>query len=179
MKHFWRWCLPVVACAIAVPGLAGASGGVKPGDVPPPLTLTSADGKCVSLTERKGRVVLVDFWASWCGPCVTSFPAIDALYRELHDRGFDVVAINVDEQRGDANAFLADKSYAMTVVFDPEGRAPDAFGVAAMPSSYVIGRDGRVRFVHVGYNGKTLDQYRREIESLLAETGANQVDSPV
>ena len=123
-----------------------------------------------SVAAQKGKVVLVDFWASWCGPCKASFPALDTLYQELHDRGFEVIAINVDERAADAHAFLSDRPHSMAVVLDPKGTAPTAYGVTGMPTSFLIGRDGRVRFVHIGYTAKTIDSYRREIEQLLAET---------
>lgn len=159
--------VPMLACAVTA--LAARAEGVKPGQPAPMVRLPKADGTVVSLADNKGKVVLVDFWASWCGPCKASFPALDALYQELHDRGFEVIAINVDERREDANAFLSDRPHAMAVVFDPEGTAPAAYGVGAMPTSFLIGRDGRVRFVHIGYTAKTIDLYRREIEELLAE----------
>jgi thiol-disulfide isomerase/thioredoxin len=142
---------------------------VSPGQVAPDLRLQTEGGKSVSLAENKGKVVLVDFWASWCGPCKTSFPALDALYREYEARGFEVIAVNLDDRRRDAEDFLADRPHVMPVVFDPEGRSPRAFGLWGMPSSFLVGRDGRVRFVHVGYSAKVLDSYKSEIEQLLAE----------
>lgn len=162
--------LALVVLALATAALARASGPVRPGQPAPELRLPKADGTVVSLAGNRGKVVLVDFWASWCGPCKASFPALDALYQELRDRGFEVIAVNVDERRTDANAFLADKPHTMSVVFDPKGTAPSAYGVTGMPTSFLIGRDGRVRFVHIGYTSKTVEAYRREIEQLLAET---------
>ena len=135
----------------------------------PAVALPAADGTITRLADLRGKVVLVDFWASWCAPCKASFPALDGLYRELHDRGFEVLAINVDERRRDADAFLAGRSPAMTVLFDPKGASPRLFNVRAMPSSALIDRAGNIRFTHEGYTSKTLDSYRRELATLLAE----------
>ena len=135
----------------------------------PKLELPALDGTLTRLSDLRGKVVLVDFWASWCIPCKASFPALDALHRELHNRGLEVLAVNVDERRRDADAFLAGRSPAMTVLFDPRGATPAAFNVRAMPSSAVIDRAGNIRFTHEGYSNKTLESYRREIATLLAE----------
>ncbi len=158
-----------IVVAAFLPAALLARGGLKPGASAPELNLQTEAGKTLALGDLRGKVVLVDFWASWCGPCQSAFPALDDMYRSLHERGLEVVAVNLDEKRADADRFLADHPHEMAVVFDPKGKSAEAFGVDGMPTSFVIGRDGRVRFVHVGYTAKTLESYQREIEPLLAE----------
>jgi cytochrome c biogenesis protein CcmG, thiol:disulfide interchange protein DsbE len=140
--------------------------------VAPTLELTTLDGKSVRLADFMGRVLLVDIWASWCGPCKSSFPSLDALYLELHPRGLDLLAVNVDERRHDAEEFLSHHPHQMPVVLDPKGRVPEAFGADAMPSSFLIDRSGKIRFRHAGYTPATLEVYRQEIAALLEENGS-------
>jgi thiol-disulfide isomerase/thioredoxin len=135
----------------------------------PSIALASADGTTVQLAAYTGKVLLVDFWASWCIPCKTSFPALDAMYREYQPRGLDVLAVNLDERRHDADAFLESHPYHMTVLFDPKGASPVAFGVQGMPSSFLIDKAGTIRFTHMGYSGNVAESYRREITQLLGE----------
>ena len=113
--------------------------------------------------------MLVDFWATWCPPCKISFPALDSLYREYQPRGFEVLAVNLDEERRDADLFLAAHPHHLTVLFDPLGASPRAFGVKGMPSSFLIDKAGNIRFTHMGYSGNVDENYRREIAQLLAE----------
>ncbi len=124
----------------------------------PDVSVADAGGGAVSLSRYKGHVILVDFWASWCLSCKTSFPALDALAREYEPRGVAVLAVNVDERRRDADAFLAEHPHSMTVLFDPKGVAPQAFGVEGMPTSYLIDRTGVVRFTHEGYSARVAGQ---------------------
>jgi thiol-disulfide isomerase/thioredoxin len=135
----------------------------------PDVTLQAADGAAVRLSTFSGKVLLVDFWASWCVPCKTSFPALDTIYREYAPKGLEVVAVNLDEQRKNADVFLAAHPHRMTVLFDPKGIAPEAFAVKGMPSSYLIDRSGAIRFTHMGYSGNVDVSYRKEIAQLLAE----------
>lgn len=135
----------------------------------PDIVLRTQDGAAVRLADLKGNVVLVDFWASWCPPCKASFPALDALYREYRDRGVEVLAINLDERQRDADAFLAEHPHTLTVLFDPKGTSAAAFGVQGMPSSFVIDRDGIIRFTHQGYTGNVDTSYRQELAHLLSE----------
>ena len=164
MRRLTRFIV-VVAVAAAASGLLAAASPT----VVPDLTLQSADGAAVALSAYRGKVVLVDFWASWCPPCKTSFPALDSIFREYEERGVAVFAVNLDERRGDADAFLRGHPHRMTVLFDPAGVSPVAFGVKAMPSSFVVDKAGNVRFTHMGYSDSVDQSYRREIEQLLAE----------
>jgi cytochrome c biogenesis protein CcmG/thiol:disulfide interchange protein DsbE len=140
------------------------------GNLPAPaFSLKDRDGRVHTLADFKGRVVLIDFWASWCAPCKQSFPALDSLHQEFHDVGLEVVAINVDEDTKNAHEFLAGKSPVMTVLFDPKGKSPEAFKVEGMPSSFLIDRDGRVRFRHQGFTAQTKADFRREISILIGD----------
>jgi peroxiredoxin len=160
----------VAAFLVLVSSTAPSANGVlAPGQPAPDLTLQGRDGKPLTLTASKGRPVLVDFWASWCPPCRISIPALDSLYREFHDRGLDVIAINVDERRKDADEFIGTRQYAMPIVFDPRGNSPREAGVYGMPTSFLVDRSGKIRFVHRGYSDKVLESYRREVLQLLAE----------
>jgi len=135
----------------------------------PDVVLRSADGTAVQLAAYKGKVLLVDFWASWCVPCKASFPALDAIYREYQPRGLEVLAVNLDEERRHADAFLSVHPHRMTVLFDPRGAAPVAFGVKGMPTSFVIDKTSTIRFTHMGYSGDVDVRYRQEITQLLSE----------
>ena len=135
----------------------------------PAFSLKDREGHVRTLADFKGHVILVDFWASWCAPCKMSFPALDALHQEFHDAGLEVVAINVDEDTKDGYAFLAGKSPSMTVLFDPKGRTPEAFKVEGMPSSFLIDRDGNIRFKHQGFTTQTKADFRKEISVLIGD----------
>ena len=122
-----------------------------------------------AFASLRGRVVLVDFWASWCTPCRHSLPAYAALRGALGSRGFEVVGINLDEAEADAKAFLAEHPLSFVVVRDAAGDSARAYGVRGMPSSYLVGCDGTIRARHVGFKDKALPALRAKIESLLEE----------
>jgi len=160
---FMRLTLLLIAAVILAEPLMAAS---RPA---PDVTLQTAAGAAVHLSDFRGKVVLVDFWASWCVPCKTSFPALDALFREYHTRGVEVLAVNLDERRRDAERFLEEFPHAMSVVFDPKGNSAEAFGVQGMPSSFIIDGEGIIRFSHIGYTADVAQNYRHEIAELLSE----------
>jgi thiol-disulfide isomerase/thioredoxin len=135
----------------------------------PDISLVTTSGSTIRTADLKGKVVLLDFWASWCIPCRRSFPEIDALGRELAPKGLAVIAVNVDEQQKSADAFLAVHPHSMPVALDSKGKAAEAFDLKAMPSTIVLDRNGQIRFMHQGYTEKTIDQFRSEVLQLLAE----------
>jgi thiol-disulfide isomerase/thioredoxin len=134
------------------------------------LPLLSPDGPSVgSLAALRGKVVYLDFWASWCGPCRVSFPQLEQLRQELGPRGFEVLAVNVDEVEPDALRFLEDVPVSYPVVRDGSGATPAAYGILGMPTGYLIDRDGVVRLVHQGYRKSDGEALRASIIELLGE----------
>ena len=119
------------------------------------FTLFAANAQAIEgeidLAKYKGKVVYVDFWASWCGPCKQSFPWMAEMQRKYASLGLEIVAVNVDRKRTDAERFLAGTPAAFTVVFDAAGATPNAWNVRAMPSSYLVDRQGRVVHVDQGF----------------------------
>lgn len=122
------------------------------------------------LPATEGKVVLVDFWASWCAPCKASFPAFAQLHQEYAPRGLVIVAISVDEKAPAALAFARKLAPPFVTLHDREQALVRQVGVPTMPTSFLLGRDGRVRFVHEGFHGDSSErELRKQIEALLAE----------
>ena len=146
--------------------LGALAEGLKAGDPVPDLAQFKLEGK---LPEGlNGKVVLLDFWASWCEPCKASFPVMAELQKRYGPQGFVVVAINVDEKRADMEEFLKKNPATFAVVRDAGQKLVAQAGIATMPSSFIVDQGGRVRFLHSGFHGdQSKKQYEQEIESLL------------
>jgi thiol-disulfide isomerase/thioredoxin len=121
------------------------------------------------LSDYHGRVVYLDFWASWCAPCRVALPLLEELRHEFGARGFEVIAVDVDENRADGEKALRGVTITYPVLRDPQGQVATLYALPAMPSSYLIGRDGAVRAVHQGLKPAEMAQRRAAIESLLGE----------
>ena len=126
------------------------------------------EAKTEDLQQYKGQVVYVDFWASWCVPCAHSFPFLNELHHEFKDKGLQIVGINMDENAGDAKAFLAKTPAQLTIVADTSTQCAKDFDVKAMPSSYLIDRKGVVHHVHQGFRSEDIKELRALVEHLLA-----------
>jgi thiol-disulfide isomerase/thioredoxin len=129
----------------------------------PDFNLTARKGTA-SLAALRGKVVYVDFWASWCGPCAKSFPWLKAMHEQYAAKGLDIVAINLDKDRGKAEEFLAGHPAPFMVAFDPKGTTAEAYHVAGMPSSYLIDAAGKIVFVHTGFAPKDAAQLEARIK---------------
>jgi len=121
------------------------------------------------LDTLHGKVVLVDFWASWCSPCLQSFPWMNALQQKHAGDGLVIVAVNVDQDRALADAFLQKVPARFRVEYDGEGALAREFGVQAMPTSFLIDRSGQVRIRHAGFKDKHHEERERQIQQLLKE----------
>jgi peroxiredoxin len=126
------------------------------------------------LKQFRGKVVYLDFWSSWCPPCAKSFSFMNELSREFKDKGLQVVGVNLDETPEDAQAFLAQHPADFTVVADAAQQCAKSFDVKAMPSSYLIDRNGVVRHVHYGFRPEEAKDFRVLAERLLAEQPAQK-----
>lgn len=138
----------------------------------PNCVLSSLDGtQRYDIRQFFGKVLYVDFWASWCGPCAQSFPFLNELDRDLGSLGLQVLGINLDEKPADALKFLAVHPARFPIAADAAGACPRSFGVTAMPSSYLIDRRGVIRHVHAGFRRGQADQLRDIVQALLLEDG--------
>ena len=160
--------LVLTALALVAPSLRAET---KVGDVFPaldPASLVALGGAEIPATA--GKVVLVDFWASWCAPCKASFPMMSRLHQDFASRGFVVAAIGVDEKPAAAAAFARKLAPRFATLHDRDQKLVKQVVVPTMPTSYLVGRDGRVRFMHSGFHGDVTERdLRKQIEALLAE----------
>jgi thiol-disulfide isomerase/thioredoxin len=142
--------------------------GWKIGDALPDLASFQLEGQLPP--QFKGHVILLDFWASWCGPCKLSFPWMQEMSEKYSARGLTIIAVSVDEKRENMQRFLKSFTVSFIVVRDPQQKLVAAADVPTMPTSLLIDRSGKIRFIHAGFDrDKAADQYVKEIEQLLQE----------
>lgn len=135
----------------------------------PDFTLKSRQGDNLRLEDFRGQVVMLNFWASWCGPCRQEMPLMDTIYEQYKDLGFTVLAVNVDENREEALRFLEKVPVSYPILYDPESQVSEQYNVQAMPTTVMIDRNGNARFVHYGYKPGYEDDYEQQIRQLVRE----------
>ena len=134
----------------------------------PSFTLPAAQGN-ISLDSLRGHVVYLDFWASWCDPCRKSFPWMEQLQKKYADQGLVVVAVNLDSKHEAATKFLTAHPVSFTVVFDPAATVPPLYNVKAMPSTFIIDKDGTIAVSHIGFQEKDTADLEKHVTELLGK----------
>lgn len=152
----------LMAAALALSALPGQA--IEVGQLAPAFELPARQGLLKS-SELKGQVVYLDFWASWCGPCKQSFPWMNEMNARYASKGLRVVGVNLDQKPEDAKAFLGDNPATFDIAFDAKASTPRQYGVRGMPTSMLIGADGKVLLVHTGFR---LEQ-RKELEQQIRQ----------
>ncbi len=130
--------------------------------------MAAAPSDPINLDSLRGKVVYVDFWASWCVPCRQSFPWMDEMQRTFAKDGLVVVAVNVDHARSDATKFLSEFSPAFRIAYDPDGVTAEQYHVHGMPTSFLIDREGKIQLQHAGFRARDREELAGRIRALLA-----------
>lgn len=135
----------------------------------PDFTLKSTSGSNLRLSEQRGNVVLINFWASWCGPCRQEMPLLNEIHEKYSRLGFTVMGVNVDKNSSQADKILKDIPVNFPVLYDPEGDISKLYDVDAMPTTLIVDRNGKMRFLHRGYKPGYEQEYVTQIKQLIRE----------
>jgi peroxiredoxin len=157
----------VFAVALTAAGLAYAA---APGEKAPDFTGKTLGGKNIKLSELRGRVVLINFWGTWCAPCKEELPYFNRLYGKYKNVGLEILAVNVDKVRAQAAGMSGAMGLTFPVILDPAGDLFDLYRIRNMPTTFVVGKDGRIRYLHWGF-GAAIDppRYEEQVRGLLKE----------
>ena len=161
---FTTLCVLLVALSA---GLATAAGGVTAGAVAPAISGKDLNGNPVSLAKLAGRVVIIDFWASWCGPCKDEMPVLQRLSKKYEQQGLSVIGVSVDESAANAKKFIKQQGVTFPSIHDATHSIADRYKPAKMPTSVIVDRKGAVRYVHGGFKAGDAPAMEKEVRSLL------------
>jgi len=155
-----------LAAVFATAALAASSSGPAPG-----FTLSGRGGKSIDLSQFKGQVVMINFWASWCGPCREEMPLLEDIYKKYKPMGFTMLAVNVEPNTKDADAWLAKlaKPVSFPIAYDVDSKVSKLYKVETMPSTVIVDRKGNVRALHRGYKAGDENFYLTQIRTMLKE----------
>ena len=156
------------ALLVAVPGTEAGTGSSGPA---PQFSLDARGGSKISLTQYKGQVVMLNFWASWCGPCRQEMPLLESIYKKYNKMGFTLIGVNVEPDSKDAEGFLKQLQTPVSfpVIYDKDSTVSKAYDVQGMPSTVIIDRKGNIRVLHRGYKPGDENEYLNSIRTLVRE----------
>lgn len=135
----------------------------------PNFTLKSRSGKNIKLSELRGNVVMVNFWASWCGPCREEMPLLDQMAKKYERLGFTLLGVNVEQDNGSAKKYLSEVPVSFQILFDSTNQVSKLYNVSAMPSTVLIDRNGNQRYLHKGYKTGDINKYKKLVKQLIRE----------
>jgi peroxiredoxin len=135
----------------------------------PDFTLKSAKGSNLKLSEHRGEVVMINFWASWCAPCREEMPILNDMYLRYRDMGFTLLGVNVEEDSSAAKKMIQDLKVVFPVLYDTSNDVSKLYSVEAMPSTILVDRDGNMRYLHRGYLPGYEEDYERQVRELMRE----------
>lgn len=139
------------------------------GQTAPDFTLKSTQGQNLKLSEQRGNIVVINFWASWCGPCRQEMPILEKFYTKYQDLGVDVWGVNVEQENQAGHDFLADLQLTFPIFFDQTNKISATYQVEAMPSTIIVDRDGKIRYAFKGYKKGYEKKYAKAIKQLIRE----------
>ena len=169
MKHRIATILTgAVATALLMSPASSGAGSSSSGPAPQ-FSLESRGGPKISLAQYKGQVVMLNFWASWCGPCRQEMPLLDQMYKKYKPAGFTLIGVNVDKDAPPVKELLARKPVSFPVLLDPANQVSKAYHVDEMPSTVIIDRKGEIRYIHRGYRPGDENEYQDRIRQLIRE----------
>ena len=152
------------ALVLSLPALAGPEGSPAPS-----FTLAARSGQSVSLAQYKGQVVMINFWASWCGPCRQEMPLLESIYKKYNRMGFTMLGVNVEPNSQAANDWLKATPVTFPILYDTDSKVSKLYDVAGMPSTVIIDRSGKLRVLHRGYKPGDENEYMDSIRTLIRE----------
>ncbi|MGD8784554.1 MAG: TlpA disulfide reductase family protein [Thioalkalispiraceae bacterium] len=172
MKHIVRrvtFLLFILSTSLAVSSIASASQTTLDGAPAPDFTLKSRSGKNLRLSDFRGQVVMLNFWASWCGPCRTEMPILENFYKRYSKLGFVILGVNTESDTSKANAYLRDIKVSFPILYDTSSKVSKLYNIKAMPTTVMIDRNGKMRFLHQGYKAGYEKDYKKQIKKLIRE----------
>lgn len=161
--------LPKKILGLGVIFVAGLFAANVNADPAPDFTLPSSTGENVRLAEQRGQVVMLNFWASWCGPCRKEMPLLDEMSKRYGAAGFVLYGVNVEEDNTDAKKLIKQLGVTFPILYDAESKASSLYNVDAMPTTVLIDKKGEIRFVNRGYKDGDENKYRDQIRELIKE----------